>query len=138
MADLPRPRRGRPTIVCHQLHQTPRWRFILPQHPRVSRRSSVDVPPVRPGRNSTSVNLLVTFGHVVAELLVTIDRTDPQLVDQRSDGDGDNTVNNNKDGGSPPSTNTTSARAVGTAMTTGVWSARRRWLGITGGNMQTT
>ena len=81
MADLPRPRRGRPTIVCHQLHRTPRWRFILPQHPRVSRRSGVDAPPVRPGRDGTSVNLLVPYIMVTAELLVALNRTAPWLVD---------------------------------------------------------
>ena len=51
---------------------------------------AVDVYPTRPGRNSTSVNLLIVrFSTVTAELSVRLVQTDARLVDQGSEGDGD-------------------------------------------------
>ena len=41
-----------------------------------------------------SINLPVPFSMVAAELLVALGWTDPCPVDQRSDSDGDNSVNN--------------------------------------------
>ena len=57
-----------------------------------------DAPLVRSGRESMSVNLLVPFRMVTAELVVVLNWTDPCLVDQRSDEDGNNNINNDTDG----------------------------------------
>ena len=59
---------------------------------------AVDAPPVRPGRDSMSIIFIVPFSMMVAEFLVALDRTDPCLVDQRSISDGDNNIDNDKDG----------------------------------------
>ena len=58
----------------------------------------MDAPPVRPGRDSMSIIFIVPFSMMAAELSVALGRTDPRLVDQRSDNNGDNNIYNNKDG----------------------------------------
>ena len=54
---------------------------LLALHPTTPASQGVDTPPVRPGRDGTSINLLVPYSMVTAELSVLLDRTDPRLVD---------------------------------------------------------